>query len=158
MAVECSLCTGFFFNHVVQEIRWSDRLHRFNHCPRFPYFMTHFADSMPISSIGGMWFVDLWNPKYAAHIFKVTVAVDMLGNIVWLCPLAPGTSADVLNWDGYGPSRTRGDFFYFGVVGEEVDICALCCQKHTTTECGECHLNYCAECIDLHTCGDKTVY
>ena len=44
--------------------------------------MAHFADSMPISSIGGMWFVDLWNPKYAAHIFKVTVAFDMLGNVV----------------------------------------------------------------------------
>uniref|UniRef100_A0A7S4FW01 Uncharacterized protein n=1 Tax=Eutreptiella gymnastica TaxID=73025 RepID=A0A7S4FW01_9EUGL len=120
--------------------------------------MTHFTDSMPIISIGGMWFVDLWNPKYAAHIFKVTVAVDMLGNIVWICPLAPGTSADVLIWDGERPTRTRGDFFDFEVVGEEVDICALCYQKHTTTECGECHLNYCAECIDPHTCGDKTVY
>ena len=43
-------------------------------------------------------------------------------------------------------------------VGEEVDICALCCQQHTTTECGECHLNYCAECIDPHACREKTVY
>ena len=43
-------------------------------------------------------------------------------------------------------------------VGDEVDICALCCQKHTTTECGECHLHYCVECIDPHTCGDKTIY
>ena len=24
----------------------------------------------------------------------------MLGNIIWICPLAPGTSADVLIWDG----------------------------------------------------------
>ena len=77
------------------------------------------------------------------------------GIIVWICPLAPGTSADVLIRDGCGPSHTRGDFFDFEVVGEEVDICALCCQKHTTVECGECHLNYCAECIDPHTCGDK---
>ena len=63
-----------------------------------------------------MWSVDLWNPNYAPHVFKVTVAVavDMLGNIVWICPLAPGTSADVL-WDGYGPSCTRGDFFDFEV-------------------------------------------
>ena len=120
--------------------------------------MTHFTDSMPIISIGGMWFVDLWSPKCAAHIFKVTVAVDMLGNIVWICPLAPGTSADVLIWDGERPTRTRGDFFDFEVVGEWVDICALCCQKHTRTECGESHLNYCAECIELHTRGDKTVY
>ena len=65
---------------------------------------------MPIFSIGGVWFVDFWNPKYAAHIFKVTVAVDMLGNIIWICPLAPGTTADALIWDGYGPARTRGDF------------------------------------------------
>ena len=43
----------------------------------------------------------------------------MLGNIVWICPLAPGTSADVLIWDGYGPSRTRGDFFDFEVGGDD---------------------------------------
>ena len=43
----------------------------------------------------------------------------MLGNIVWICPLAPGTSADVLIWDGYGPSCTRGDFFDFEVGGHD---------------------------------------
>ena len=62
-----------------------------------------------------IWYVDLWNPKYAGHIFKVTVGVDMLGNIVWICLLAPRTSADILIWDGYGPSCTRGDFFGFEV-------------------------------------------
>ena len=36
------------------------------------------------------------------------------------CPLAPGTSADVLIWDGYGLSRTRGDFFDFEVGGHDV--------------------------------------
>ena len=70
-----------------------------------------------MSSIGGMLSVDLCNPKYTAHIFKVTVAVDTLGNIVSICPLARGTSADVLIWDGYGPSRTRGDFFDFQAGG-----------------------------------------
>ena len=60
-----------------------------------------------------------WNPKYASHVYKVTVAVDMLGNIIWICPLAPGTSADVLIWDGYGPSGTRGDFFDFKVGGND---------------------------------------
>ena len=43
----------------------------------------------------------------------------MLGNIIWICPLAPGTSADVLIWDGYGPSRTQGDFFDFQVGGHD---------------------------------------
>ena len=41
-----------------------------------------------------------WNPKYASHVYKVTVAVEMLGNIIWICPLAPLTSTDVLIWDG----------------------------------------------------------
>ena len=61
----------------------------------------------------------MWNPKYASRVYKVTVAVDMLGNIIWICPLAPGTSADVLIWDGYVLSRTRGDFFDFEVGGHD---------------------------------------
>ena len=108
-----------YLEHVVQEIRWADRSDPFNHCPHFPFFMTHFTDSMPISSIGEIWSADLWNPKYASHAYKVTVVVDMLGNIIWICPLAPGTSADVLIWDGYGPSRTQGDFFDFEVGGHD---------------------------------------
>ena len=106
-----------YVNHVVQEIRWADKLNPFNHCPHFPFSMTHFIDSMPISSIGGIWSADLWNPKYASHVYKVTVAVDLLDNIVWIRPLAPGTFADVLVWDGYGPSRTHGNFFDFEVGG-----------------------------------------
>ena len=43
----------------------------------------------------------------------------MLGNMIWICPLAPGTSVDVLIWDGYGPSRTRGDFLDFEVGGHD---------------------------------------
>ena len=35
-----------YLNHVVQEIRWADRLNPFNPYP-------HFTDYMPISSIGG---------------------------------------------------------------------------------------------------------
>ena len=71
--------------------RGADRLNPFNHFPHFAFFMTHFTDSMPISSIGGIRSADLWNPKYPSHVYKVTVAVDMLGNIIWICPLAPGT-------------------------------------------------------------------
>ena len=106
-------------NHVVQEMGCVDKLNRFNHCPHFPFFMAHFTDSMPVSSMGGNFLADLWNPKYASHIYKVTVAVDMLGNIVWICPLAHGISANVLIWDGYGPSRRRGEFFDFEVGGHD---------------------------------------
>ena len=49
------------------------------------------------------------------HVYKVTVAVDNLGNIVWICDLMPGTSADVMIWDQRGPSRTHGQFFDFEI-------------------------------------------
>ena len=108
-----------YLTQVVQEIRWADRLNPYNHSPHYPYFMTHLTDSMPISCIGGIWSAELWNPKYASHVYNVTVAVDFLGNIVWIRPLAPGTSADVLIWDGYGPSRTRAEFPDFEVWGHD---------------------------------------
>ena len=47
----------------------------FNHCPT-PIFQDTLYGVHAIGSIGGMWSVDLWNPRYAAHIFKVTVAVE----------------------------------------------------------------------------------
>ena len=47
-----------------------------------PYFVTHYVDSMPIASIGGILCDVLFNPKC---VYKVTVAIDSLGNIVWIC-------------------------------------------------------------------------
>ena len=42
---------------------------------------------------------------------------------------------------------------------DEVEVCALCCQKRSTiTVSGQCKEHYCAECMDTHTCGDKTVF
>ena len=32
------------------------------------------------------------------------------GNIVWICPLAPKTSADVLIWDREEPKRSKGHY------------------------------------------------
>ena len=107
--------TRSYLNEVVSEIRWSQRLDEFNHSPHFPFLVTHFTDAMPIASIGGALSDVLFNPKYAGNIYKVTVAVDFLGNIVWICPLSPGTTPDVLIWDQHGPQRTRGDFLDFEV-------------------------------------------
>ena len=67
--------------------------------PHLPYLVTHFTDAMPISSIGGALSDILFNPKYAGCVWKITVAMDHLGNIVWICPVLPGTSADVVIWD-----------------------------------------------------------
>ena len=74
-----------YLNGVVAEIRWAERLSGWNHVPHFPYFVTHYVDSMPIASIGGILCDALLNPKYAGCVYKVTVAVDSLGNIVWIC-------------------------------------------------------------------------
>ena len=43
---------------------------------------------MPIRSIGGIWSADLWKPKYASHVYKVTVAIDMLATLC--APWPPG--------------------------------------------------------------------
>ena len=99
-----------YLNGVVAEIRWAERLSEWNHVPDFPYFVTHYVDSMPLASIGGILCDVLFNPKYAGCVYKVTVAIDSLGNIVWICLLAPGTSADVLIWDREGPKRVKGHY------------------------------------------------
>ena len=111
--------SGGYMNQVVQEIRWVDRLDEWNHTPPLTYFLTHYVDSMPIGSIGGALSDVLFNPKYAGHILKLTVAIDSLGNIVSICHLAPGTSADVLVWYRQGPQRTKGHFkdYEFGCNG-----------------------------------------
>ena len=44
---------------------------------------------MPINSIGGIWSADLWNPEYALHFYKVTVAVDMLATLYGFAPWPP---------------------------------------------------------------------
>ena len=59
--------------------------------PHFLYFVTHFTDAMPISSICGALSDILFNPKYVGFVWKITVAVDHLGNIVWICHVLPGT-------------------------------------------------------------------
>ena len=45
----------------------------------------------------------------------VTVALDNLGNVVWVCPVLPGTIANVKIWDKYGPQRTKSCFLEFEV-------------------------------------------
>ena len=68
---------------------------------------------MPICTVGGTLSDVSFSPKYASHVEKVTVGVDNLRNIVWICDLMPGTTADVIIWDARGPSRCHGQFFDF---------------------------------------------
>ena len=82
----------------MDEIWWDERLSPYNRNPHFPYFITHFTDSMPICSVGGSLF-------------------DMLR---W-----PGTSADVTIWDQRGPLRTHGQFFDYE-AGQQMALIAVC--------------------------------
>ena len=71
----------------VDEIRWDDRLCLFSHNHHFPYFVTHFANSFPIASIGGVYSDVLFNPKHAGCVYKVTLAIYNLGSTVFASPL-----------------------------------------------------------------------
>ena len=104
-----------YLNLVIDEVRGSERLNKLNHKPHFPYLVTHFTSAMPISSIGGALSDIVFNPKYAGCVWKVTVAVDNLGNIVWVRFVLPGTSANVKMWDRLGPQRTKGCSMEFEV-------------------------------------------
>ena len=108
-------CVRSHLNGVIAEIRWPKRLSEWDHVPHFPYFVPHSVDSMPIASIGGILCDVLFNTKYAGCVYKVTVAMDSLGNIIWICPLAPGTSVDVLIWDREGPKRAKGHFLDYEI-------------------------------------------
>ena len=92
-----------YLNGVVAEIRWEERLSEWNHVPHFLYFVTPYVDSMPIASIGGIFCDVLFNPKYAGCVYKVTVAIDSLGNIVWICGAVwSPNSKGVSNGCGWG--------------------------------------------------------
>ena len=56
------------------------------------YFDANFTFSQtpcPSDPFGGMWSADLWNPKYVLHVYKVTVAIDMLAISYGLAPWPP---------------------------------------------------------------------
>ena len=45
------------------------------------------------------------------------------------------------------------------VVGDDGDVCALCCTKFDPEKmsmCDKCELQYCTDCIDTHTCDSVT--
>ena len=47
------------------------------------------------------------------YLSPIFTHVDNLRNIVWICDLMAGTTADVMIWDARGPSRCHGRFFDF---------------------------------------------
>ena len=61
--------------------------------------MTKYTDSMPICSIGGMYYSI---SSMLAHVCKGTVAMDNLGNTIGICDLMPENLGDVVIWDQCG--------------------------------------------------------
>ena len=122
-----------YLNGVVAEIRWAERLSEWNHVPHFPYFVTHYVDSMPIASIGGILCDVLFNPIPWEHVPAH----------VWTAP-------------------TQEDNDDEDVVGDDGDVCALCCTKFDPEKmsmCDKCELQYCTDCIDtcdIDTCDSVT--
>ena len=45
--------------------------------------------------------------KYATSTYAVTLAIEVLSEMVWTCLLAPGTLTDALIWNAYGSSHTH---------------------------------------------------
>ena len=45
-------------------------------------------------------------------------------------------------------------------MGDDGDVCALCCTKFNPEKmslCDKCQLQNCLDCIDIHTCDNVTV-
>ena len=64
-----------------------ERLLKFNDKPRFPYFVTHSVDGMPLCSGGSRTADFFFNLEYTVHVYEMTVVVTILGSIVWICNL-----------------------------------------------------------------------
>ena len=46
-------------------------------------------------------------------VYKATAAIDSLGHIVWVYPLSPGSSADVLTRDHEEPKVSKGHYMKY---------------------------------------------
>ncbi len=79
------LPTIYALSDVYNEIFWKDRLDLFNHIPHFPSSVTDIVDTLSIyvqqltnSTLRSM----LYNPKYAATIYKIQFEIDFLECII----------------------------------------------------------------------------
>ena len=124
-----------FYNNIIpiiylcaehlDEIRWDDRLAFGNHHELADDFITFICDGFPQL---------VWNPvdplmrsllfvpdKYAAVVYKLHIAIDLVGNVVHFCGLHLGTTPDPLIWENTAASHPTernefglGDLAYKG--------------------------------------------
>ena len=60
-----------FFNEVIDELHWDERLNEWNHSPLHPYLVTAIGDTYPLESHGGQLKDVLYQPKYEEDVFYV---------------------------------------------------------------------------------------
>ena len=78
------------------------------------------------------------------------------GGRVWYPPYGPWEHVPAHEW----AAPTKEDIDDDDVVGDNGDVCALCCTKsdpETMSMCDKCQLQYCIDCIGTHTCDNVTV-
>ena len=92
-----------FFNDIVDEIHWANRLHRWNHSPLHPYLTTAIGDTFPLGANGGQLSDVLYQPKYEENVFKVLLMTDFLGNYIWFGGISCGVRADARIMKELGP-------------------------------------------------------
>ena len=104
-------------------------------------------------------------------LYIVTLAVDMLGNIIWICPLVHGIML-MFNLGRVWNFGTHGDFFDFDVGGHDSDHQYVRVLLHFTQFCIRrqvCHPPYgpwdhvpqdegevlcCQKCSTITVCGE----
>lgn len=95
-----------FLHDTMHEISWDDRLSEINHCTHYPYYVTFFLDTVPVACYGGI--TELYQPKYASPVFKMQVACDAMGRIVFISGPHPGSRSDSTLWKRWGPKSFCG--------------------------------------------------
>ena len=95
LVAKCGMCSQVLEPYCVGNLVGRE-VEFFNQPPNpfsFIYDPFYRCPSVPLERFGVLSF----GISNVSHLCKVTVNVNMLGNIVWM-------SAHVLLWDGYGPS------------------------------------------------------
>ena len=75
---------------------------------------------------------------------------------VWYPPYGPWEHVPAHVWS----APTQEDNDDEDIVGDDGDVCALCCTKSDPEKmsmCEKCRLQYCTDCVDTHTCDNVTV-
>jgi hypothetical protein len=86
----------------LDEIKWGDRLNFANHHQYAPDWITSIADGLPQlvwQPVDPLMRSLLYVPdKYAAVVYKLHIAIDLIGNVIHFSGLHLGTTPDSIIW------------------------------------------------------------